>query len=47
MHGYGKFLQSIEEGQPGNSYKGDWFHGKKQGEGVETWSDGARYEGEY
>ena len=31
----------------GTTYEGEWHSDEKSGRGVETWSDGARYEGEF
>jgi hypothetical protein len=28
-------------------YKGNWLEDKQEGHGVETWPDGAKYEGNY
>lgn len=33
--------------QNGCTYEGQWVGNKKDGEGVQTWSDGAKYEGEW
>jgi hypothetical protein len=33
--------------QDGAKYEGDWRDDKQDGHGVETWPDGARYEGNY
>ncbi|WIA15499.1 hypothetical protein OEZ85_002136 [Tetradesmus obliquus] len=39
--------EEDEEEKPGDSYAGHMEHGKRQGHGKYTWSNGAVYEGEY
>lgn len=47
-HGIATYTQKGRvEGKPGNEYTGQWIEGKKHGKGVETWPDGAKFEGYY
>lgn len=40
-------VEEDEEEKPGDSYTGHMDHGKRQGTGKYTWSNGAVYDGEY
>ena len=41
-HGWGKYLHAD-----GAIFEGSWSNDKQHGYGVESWPDGARYEGAF
>eukprot|EP00929_Paragymnodinium_shiwhaense_P095696 TRINITY_DN5694_c0_g1_i1.p1 TRINITY_DN5694_c0_g1~~TRINITY_DN5694_c0_g1_i1.p1 ORF type:complete len:812 (+),score=178.31 TRINITY_DN5694_c0_g1_i1:156-2591(+) len=43
----GKLVRDHKVFSNGNAYRGTWFEGRMQGDGLYTWSDGAEYAGEF
>jgi len=48
-HGYGVWKRNKKDPVTGcyDSYVGEWKEGKAEGQGVHTWANGDRYEGEW